>query len=162
MVVLGRVRAPHGVKGWVKIQPFTQDIEGLLGYAQWWLGREGEWRERVVAEAAVHGATVIARLEGCDDREAAAELRGCEVAVPRTALPDPGAGEFYWNDLMGSEAFNRKGELLGRISQLMDTGANPVLVLQGERERLVPFIEGVVVEVDIARRRLVLDWERDY
>jgi len=162
MVVMGRVRVPHGIKGWVKIQPFTQDTEGLLDYAVWWLGRNGQWQARQVAEAAVHGATVIARFEGCEDREAAAGLRGAEVGIPRSELPETGSNEYYWSDLVGAQVVNRGNEALGEVAELLETGANPVLVLKGERERLIPFIAAVVVEVDIAGKRLVVDWERDY
>jgi 16S rRNA processing protein RimM len=162
MVVLGRVSAPHGIKGWVKVQPFTQEIEGLLDYPVWWLGRNGTWQQLKVAEAAVHGANVVARLEGCDDRESAAVLKGREVAVPRTELPAPGEGEFYWSDLIGAAVVNRKDESLGQVVRLLDTGANQVMVVEGERERLIPFIAGVILEVDIAASRVTVDWERDY
>jgi 16S rRNA processing protein RimM len=159
---MGRVRAPHGIKGWVKIQPFTQDTEGLLDYAEWWVGREGQWQSRRVEEAAVHGATVIARLEGCNDREAAASLKGAEVAVPRSELPAAGTDEYYWDDLIGAEVVNQAGQRLGAVESLLETGANPVLVLKAERERLIPFIAGVIVQVDVAGRRVVVDWELDY
>lgn len=162
MVVMGRVRAPHGIKGWVKVQPFTQEIEGLLDFAQWWVGRNGQWQSRRVMEASVHGAAVIAKLEGCEDRESAASLKGAEVAIPRSELPAAGTNEYYWDDLIGAEVVNRAGEPLGQVAGLLETGANPVLVLKAERERLIPFIAGVIVEVDVSDRRVVADWELDY
>ena len=162
MVVMGRVRAPHGIRGWVKVQPFTQEIEGLLEFARWWVGRDGQWQPRRVVEAAVHGATVIARLEGCEDRESAAGLKGVEVAVPRSDLPEPEANEYYWDDLIGAEVVNHAGVSLGRVAGLLETGANPVLVLEGDRERLVPFIAEVIAKVDVPARRVVVDWELDY
>jgi 16S rRNA processing protein RimM len=162
MVVMGRIRVPHGVKGWVKVQPFTQEVEGLLDYPEWWVGRDGDWKSRRVAEMAVHGATVIARFEGCDDREGAAALKGSDVAIPRSELPATGENEFYWRDLLGSEVSNPRGERLGKVAGLLDTGANQVLVLEGDRERLIPFIASVIVEVDLAGRRLVVEWEPDY
>ncbi|HWA11845.1 MAG TPA: ribosome maturation factor RimM [Burkholderiales bacterium] len=162
MVVMGRIRAPFGIKGWVKIQPFSQEVDGLLGYRDWWLNRSGGWVSCRVAEVEAHRATVVARFEGCEDRDAAAKFTGADVAIPRSELPSPGRNEFYWADLVGAEVSNVRGESLGRVATLMETGANPVLVLEGDRERLVPFIEGVVVEVDVAGRRLVVDWERDF
>jgi len=80
---MGRIAAPFGVKGWVRIQPNTAAPRNLLDYPSWWVGREGDWRETAVAEAKVQGRAVIARLEGCDDRDAAAALRGKSVAVPK-------------------------------------------------------------------------------
>lgn len=162
MVVMGRVRVPHGIKGWVKIQPFTQEVEGLLDYPEWWLGRDGEWKPHRVAEMAVHGATVIARFEGSEDREDAAAFKGSDVAIPRSELPETGENEFYWRDLLGAEVSNPRGDKLGKVASLLDTGGNQVLVLEGDKERLIPFISGVIVEVDLAGRRLVVEWELDY
>jgi 16S rRNA processing protein RimM len=101
MVVMGRIRAPHGLKGWIKVQPFTQEIEGLLDYPEWWVGADGHWQQHRISESAVHGSVVVARLEGFTDRDAAAELRGRDVAVPRDAMPENREGEFYLNDLLG-------------------------------------------------------------
>jgi 16S rRNA processing protein RimM len=164
MVVMGRVRAPHGIKGWIKVQPFTEQVDGLLGYPEWWLGRGGRWTRHQVAEAAVHGATVVARIDGCEDRDAAALLKGAEVAIPRERLPANADGEYYWSDLLGMEVSNCQGVLLGKVEQLLDTGANQVLVLpgSGKEKVLVPFIEGVIVRVDVAGGRMVVNWENDY
>ncbi len=159
MVVMGRVRAPHGLKGWIKIQPFTQEIEGLLDYPEWWLGGEGQWQQHRVAESAVHGSMVVARLDGFVDRDAAAGLRGRDVAVPRAALPENREGEFYWNDLLGMEVSDRNASKLGLVAKILETGANTVLVVQGDKELLVPFIQDVVVNVDLKARQLVVDWE---
>ena len=162
MVVMGRVRAPFGIKGWVKIQPFTQEVDGLIGYRSWWLNRAGSWNACRVAEVSVHHATIVARFEGCEDREAAAKFTGADVAIPRAELPATAQGEFYWADLVGAEVSNRGGESLGKVATLLETGANPVLVLEGDRERLVPFIADVVLEVDVGNRRVVVDWDRDF
>lgn len=159
---MGRVRAPFGIRGWVKVQPFTQEVDGLLGYREWWLNRAGAWATHRVVEVEAHSATVVARFEGCEDRDAAARFTGADVAIPRSELPATAKDEFYWADLIGAEVTNARGEALGRVASLLETGANPVLVLEGDRERLVPFIASVVLEVDVGNRRLVLDWERDF
>ena len=159
MVVMGRVSAPHGLKGWIKVQPFTHEIQGLLDYPQWWLGAEGQWQQHRVAESAVHGSVVVARLDGFSEREAAAGLKGRDVAVPRACLPENREGEFYWSDLLGMEVRNREESKLGIVAKILETGANSVLVVQGEKEFLVPFIQDVVVYVDMKTRQLVVDWE---
>ncbi len=156
---MGRIRAPHGLKGWIKIQPFTQEIEGLLHYPEWWLGEDGQWRQHRIAESAVHGSMVVARLEGFADRDAAAALTGWDVAVPRAAMPENRDGEFYWNDLLGMEVSHRNAAKLGLVAKILETGANTVLVVQGETEILVPFIQGVIVDVDLKARRVIVDWE---
>jgi len=159
---MGRIIAPFGVKGWVKVQPNTAAIQNLLAYGTWWVGGEGDWRERAVAEAKVQGRTVVARLTGCDDRDAAALLQGKPVAVPRAALPQARSGEYYWADLIGLTVVNTESRELGSIVGLLQTGANDVLVVQGERERLIPFIATVVREVDLASGMVRVDWGTDY
>jgi 16S rRNA processing protein RimM len=160
MVVMGRIRAPHGLKGWIKVQPFTQEIEGLLDYPQWWVGSDGYWQQHRISESAVHGSVVVARLEGFTDRDAAAELRGRDVAVPRDAMPENREGEFYWNDLLGMEVIHRNAARLGLVTKILETGANTVLVVQGDKELLVPFIDDVIINVDLKTRKLVVDWEQ--
>ena len=162
MIVMGRVTGAFGIKGWVKVQPFTDSIDGLLGYPIWWLEQDGGWSERKVCDGAAHGRVLVAQLLGCEDRASAAALKGRAVAVPRAQLPASGRGEYYWADLVGLEVANREGLPLGRVVRLLETGANQVLVVGGERERLIPFIEAVVVAVDLAGGRLTVDWEADF
>jgi len=159
---MGRVVAPYGVNGWIKIQPFTQESRGLLDYSLWQVGREGAWQPRSVESAKVHGATVVAKLAGITDRDQAAVLQGMRVAISRDAFPDAATGEFYWADLVGLKVVNTAGVELGAVSRVFETGANDVLVVEGERERLLPFIETVVRQVDIAGGSITVDWEADY
>jgi 16S rRNA processing protein RimM len=160
---MGRVAAPFGVKGWVKITPFTASPAALAQYRRLWIGQAGEWREVAVAESAVHGATVVARLAGCADRDVAARLRGAELAVPREELPAAAPGEFYWADLVGLDVVNAAGEPLGKVAGLFSTGANDVLrVGEGKGERLLPFVAAVVKKVDLAARRIEVDWGLDW
>lgn len=159
---MGRIVAPYGIKGWIKVQPFTQQHRGLLDYPVWQLGQEGDWRARKVEAAKVHGATVVARLEGIADRDQAAALQGLRIAVSRDEFPEPAAGEFYWADLIGLKVVNVAGEALGNVVRVFETGANDVLVVAGERERLLPFIGPVIRQVDIAGGTITVDWDADY
>jgi 16S rRNA processing protein RimM len=159
---MGRILAPFGVKGWVKVQPNTAEVRNLLAYRSWWVGQEGDWSEILVAEAKVQGDTVVARLAGCDDRDAAATLRGKTVAVPRAALPAAKSGEYYWADLIGLAVVNEDALELGRVVGMLETGANDVLVVLGERERLIPFIATVIREVDLGSGVVRVDWAADY
>lgn len=156
---MGRVTGPYGVKGWIKIQPYTEDLEGLCEYKTWWVGGQ----ERAVLEAAVHGATVIAQISGVENREEAALLKGSEIAIPRNALPAIAADEFYWADLIGLEVVNEQEEVLGKVAGHLSTGAHDVMrVVDGETERLLPFVEAVVRKVDMAARRIRVDWGADW
>lgn len=159
---MGRIVAPYGIRGWVKIQPFTQQPQGLLDYPEWQVGREGQWQTRIVETAKPHGNTVTAKLRGIDDRDQAAVLRGLQIAVSRDDFPEPGAGEYYWADLVGLEVVNEAGTALGQVTEVFETGANDVLVVAGERERLLPFIGPVIRQVDVAGGRIVVDWDADY
>jgi 16S rRNA processing protein RimM len=162
LVVMGRVFAPFGVSGWIRIQPFTAAAESLLSYPAWWLGRGAEWRKHRIAGSQVQGRTVVAKLEGCDDRDAAAGFRGHEVAVLRDELPKTRENEYYWTDLIGLNVVNGDGEDFGRLVRILRTGANDVLVVEGARERLIPFIEKVIKEVDPAAGVIRVDWGADY
>jgi len=159
---MGRVSAPFGVKGWVKVQPFTEKTDSLLGYPRWWLSEADGWRSQTVEESAVHGSELLVRFAGIADREGAASLKGREIAIPREQLPVPGESEYYWADLIGLEVENTAGESLGRVERLFESGAAPVLVVVGETERLLPFVGAVVKQVDLQAEKLLVEWELDY
>ena len=162
MVVMGRVGAPFGLKGWVKVQPFTEQTDGLFQYPEWWLSSGGGWDGIKVEETALHGTVLLVRFAGVQDRDGAATFKGREVAIPREQMPAPDEGEYYWSDLVGLEVENTQGQLLGRVERLFESGANPVLVVIGERERLLPYAENVVKRVDLDARKLLVDWGLDY
>ena len=115
---MGRVAAPFGVKGWIKVQTFTEEIDGLLAYATWWVGKDGSWQEFKVEEGAPHGQVVLAKLTGTEDREAVAKLKGMDIAVPREVLPEVKDG-YYWSDLVGLQVVNREGIEFGRVESLL-------------------------------------------
>jgi len=164
MVIMGCVAAAHGIRGELKIQPFTEYLDSLLDYPAWWIGREnGPWRKVEVEACDVHGKVLVARLEGCPDRNAAESLRGLLIAVPRDALPEQAEDEYYWADLIGMNVVGLAGQPLGVVSKLLETGANDVLCVQGETsELLIPFVEAVIKRVDAARRVIEVDWSADY
>ncbi len=160
-LVLGHIDGVYGVRGWVKVFSETAPREGILRYSPWLLGAPPTPRR--VAEGRAHGKGVVVRLEGCDDREQAAALVGQEIAVTRDRLPPPKADEFYWIDLEGLAVETLEGVALGQVSHLFSTGSNDVLVVVGERERLLPFTwDAVVRAVDFERRLIQVDWDPDF
>ncbi|UCD70301.1 MAG: ribosome maturation factor RimM [Betaproteobacteria bacterium] len=162
MIVMGRVSAPFGVKGWVKVQPFTEKTDSLLRYTAWWLCEAGKWQRRTIEEKVVHGGSLLVRFAGIADRDRAAALKGQNVAIAREQLPATGEGEYYWADLIGLEVENAAGQSLGCVERLFESGADPVLVVVGEKERLLPFVGAVIKRVDLETRKLLVDWELDY
>ena len=159
---MGRIVAPFGVRGWVKVEIWTAETKSLLAYPKWWVGDGREWQERAVAEARTQGRAIVARLYGCEDRDTAAGLRGREVAVPREQLPQTRANEYYWADLIGLRVVNEAGREFGQVVRILETGANDVLVVQGERERLIPFIEDVIAGVDLQGGLVRVSWDADF
>ena len=163
MVPMGRVTAPFGVKGWIKIYALTASAANLCEYPVWWLGHEGDWRETKVLGARTHGNMLIARLAGIEDREAAATLKGMTIAVPRAQLPAVADGEFYWADLIGLRVVNAQQHEFGRVARIVATGANDVLVVDADgRETLIPFIADAIQAVDLAAGVIRVEWGRDY
>jgi 16S rRNA processing protein RimM len=159
---MGRVVAPFGVRGRLRIQPYTAAVGNLKYYATWWMGHEGSWKPHAVLSAEVHGRSLIAALENCADRDTAAGFSGWDVAVPRAALPQTAENEFYWADLIGLDVVNDEGQALGRVTDMLRTGANDVLVTQGDRERMIPFIADVIRAVDPDAGVIRVDWGADY
>jgi 16S rRNA processing protein RimM len=158
-VELGRIGAPHGVRGWVRIVSDTEPPENILRYGPWLV----DGHEVQVIDGRRHGSSLIALLKGCDDRDTAAQLTGKGIAVYRDRLPPPRADELYWVDLEGLDVRTLDGVYLGEVSHLFPTGANDVLVVQGDRERLLPFVwEQVIKDVDFAHRRILVDWDPEF
>lgn len=160
--MLGQVGAPFGVQGWVKVNSFTEPVEGIAGYSQWTLVRGGETRQVRPLEWKRAGQQVAVRLDGVETREAAQALTGYEVRVDRSQLPPTGPGEHYLHDLVGLEAVNREGVTLGHVDGFLDMPAHPVAVLRdGKVERLVPMVRERLVAVDLEAGRVTFDWHPD-
>ncbi|MGE5153998.1 MAG: ribosome maturation factor RimM [Bdellovibrio bacteriovorus] len=160
-VVLGRIVGVYGVRGWIKVYSETEPREAILDYSPWLVGPSQAARQ--VIEGRRHGKGVVARLAGCDDRDQAALLVDQEIAVERAQLPPTAPDEWYWADLEGLEVWGPEGVRLGVVDHLFSTGVNDVLVVTGERERLIPFAWGEVIRsVDLARGRIEVNWDPDF
>lgn len=147
----------------MRVFSYTEPRENIMVYQPWYLRRGGNWQPRQVAEGQRHGKGVVARLEGCEDRGQALALVNFEIGVRRDQLPATAPGEYYWQDLLGLEVLTLQGESLGKVDHLLETGANDVLVVQGERERLIPFVlHQTVKRVDLQAGVIQVDWDKDY
>jgi 16S rRNA processing protein RimM len=169
MLVVGRLGGVYGVRGWLRIVSETDPLENILAYSPWYLGRQvppvefGLLEARRVAEGRRHGKGLIARLEGCDDRDQAVALVGHLIMIRRDQLPPPRPDELYWADLEGLAVETVDGLPLGRVSRLFATAANDVLVVQGERERLLPFVwDRCIRDVDLKAGLIRVDWDPNF
>ena len=193
LVELGRIAGAYGVRGWIKIQPHGRADESvLLSAREVWIGlpRLGSpgvqlpgvglphmpgpgsppggslaWRRVALLEARIHADVLLARLEACESREQAAELKGSAIALSRSCFPASAPGEYYWVDLIGCEVIGEQGVVLGRVLAVEDFGApHPVLSVGGpDRETLlIPFVAPIITEVDLAAKRITADWAPDY
>jgi 16S rRNA processing protein RimM len=162
-ILIARVVGAFGVRGEVKLQSFTDPDIAALRYQPWIVVHRGVEREVQGARGRQTNKGVIATFPGVADRDAAEALTGAEVWVGREQLPPPGPGEYYWVDLEGLAVVNLEGVALGTVSHLLNTGANDILSVAGERERLIPFIEGDFVKsVDFSTRVITVDWDADF
>jgi 16S rRNA processing protein RimM len=191
MVVMGRIVAPYGVFGWLKVVPDTEAFDGLFDYDNWWLGKGDDWREMVVETAKVHNDVIVVKLKGIDDRDAALACKGKQIAVPRAQLPEADENEYYWSDLIGVRVKNLQDVDFGLIVDVFETGANDVIVVKPDtvqvapsqdveasksaeankdkkaakelpQERLLPFIDSVVLKVDLKAKTMLVDWDADF
>ena len=169
MIVLGRVSAPYGIQGWVKVHVFGSDPLALTGLPQWWLGDDPDssesWQAAAVRDSREQGGTLLALLEGVADRTAALRLKGKYVGAPREVQPPPAQDEFYWGDLVGLAVFNESGEKLGEVSGLIESAAHDVLVVRDDQrgvERLMPFVAAVIRRVDMVGRTIRVAWGADW
>jgi 16S rRNA processing protein RimM len=164
LVIMGRVVAPYGVFGWLKIVPDTEEFDGLLDYKTWWIGKDKDWRELTVKEAKTHNDVLVVKLQGIDDRDAAVACKGKQIAVPRALLPKLKSEEYYWSDLIGLSVKNQQNVDFGKITDVFATGANDVIVVNSDEkvERLIPYIAQVILEVNMAEKTVLVDWDADF
>ncbi len=162
-VKLGQVLGPWGVKGWIKVYSYTEPRENIVDFPVWSLEQEGQRRSVQLEQGRRHGSHVVAKLASVDDRDAAELLRGAEIMVERGELAPCADGEYYWTDLEGLRVVTREGVELGEIDHLFATGSNDVMVVTGDRERLIPFLaEQVVQAVDLIDGVVIVDWDPEF
>ena len=173
-IEVGRIADAWGIKGWFKILPYSASPEALFSSKRWYL-QPAEKGPKVfdgtvllrIKEAREHSDTVVASSHEVPDRTAAESLRGARIFVSRASFPTPDNDEYYWVDLLGLDVVNREGLPMGQVKDLMATGPQTVLVLLFEQdgkpqERMIPFVSAYIDQVDLAARRITVDWQPDY
>ncbi len=163
LIHVGKVSGVFGIKGWLKITSYTEPRVNIAHYGRWILKKNNEQKPINVLAGQAHSKGVIVQLEHIADRDQALALMGWDIFISRDQLPPAKQGEYYWADLVGLQVENTAGTPLGKVESLFETGANDVLVLSGDRERAVPFIQGQIVKsIDLQSGVMIVDWDADF
>ena len=160
---VGKISGVFGVKGWVKVFSFTYIRENILNYSPWLLKKGSETRTVAVIDGKLQGKAVVAQLDGINDRDQAAGLMGWDIFITPEQLPKAAEGEYYWSDLIGLTVETTLGVQLGVVDSLLETGANDVLIVQGDRERVIPFLQKqTIMNIDLDAGRIIVDWDPEF
>lgn len=160
-IIIGKIGSTYGVQGWLKILSYTEFGANILEYSPWYLSNDRDgWEPITVEEGRMHGKGVIAKLAGIETPEEGRLYNGKLIAIKRNQLPQLKQEEYYWSDLEGLTVINQRGEILGTVSYLIETGSNDVLVVKGEKEHAIPFLQGdVILKIDLEKREIHVNWE---
>ena len=162
-IVVGRFGRPHGIKGFVTVHSFTDPADNILRYTDWHVYLNNQWQAVKLLCVEVNNKTIIAQIEGYPEREVVSRLTNAEIAVQKNQLPELDPGEYYWHQLVGMNVINQKGESFGKVIELMPTGANDVLVVQGEKKHLIPYLPGLyVINIDDSQKIITVEWDMDF
>ena len=159
-VVIARISGCYGVRGWVRLKSYTRPMENVFSYVPWLLDDGTGEQARMPAETGVAGRGLVVRFEGFNDRDQAAGLVNRDVYILRNQLPELPDGEYYQSDLIGLRVVNTGGAELGTVTDIIETGAQDVLVVTGTGRELIPFVTGRVIRsVDLERQCVCVDWD---
>ncbi len=160
---IGKVTGVFGLRGWVKVYSYTAPRESILDYGSWFLCFQNEYIRYDVEDGERQGKGVVAKLATVDKRENAAKLVGIRIVINHDQLQPLARGEYYWFDLVGLAVITVANKMLGNVDYLVETGGNDVLVVKGERERLIPFVQGrYIKKVDLEGGRIIVDWDPEF
>ncbi len=162
-ISVGKISGVFGIKGWVKVFSFTDPRENILTYSPWLLKKDDETKTVSVVDGQLQGKTIVAQLAGVNDRNQAETLMGWDIFITQEQLPNAAKDEYYWSDLIGLPVETVDGAQLGRVDSLLETGANDVIIVQGERERVIPFLQGqTIISVDLVAGKIIVDWDPEF
>lgn len=163
-VIIGKLGAAHGIKGYMKVQSFTRPAKNLFSYQPWYIGEGNDWKKITVEEVMTLNQKWVIKLQGCDNRNQAECFNGKSIAIYGDQLPALEDDDYYWQDLIGLTVINQDNQILGTVTTLMETGTHDVLVIRGDnkKERLIPFVMNhAVKEVSKEKKHILVDWQDD-
>lgn len=162
-VIVGRFGRPHGVKGFITLHSFTEPKENILGYNDWHMFIDNQWQPVQLLCAEVRNKAIIATVEGYPERDSVALLTNVDVAVSKKQLAALKAGEYYWHELIGMQVINQQGEQFGEVTEVMPTGSNDVLIVEGDKRHLIPYLPGeCIISISGEQNLITVDWDVDF
>lgn len=162
-IIIGRFGKVHGIKGFITVISFTEPRDNILNYSNWHARINYQWQALNITHTEVTNKHILVQVEGFSEREDVASLTNVEISVQKDQLPRLEDGEYYWHQLCGMQVINQLGEVLGTVSEILPTGANDVLVIDGETRHLIPYLPGrYVTRVDIGKGQIEVDWDPDF
>ncbi|MBA2653354.1 MAG: ribosome maturation factor RimM [Tatlockia sp.] len=162
-VVVGRFGRAHGIKGFITIHSFTEPRDNILSYADWHAYINRQWQPLKILHIETNNKSILAQIEGYPEREQVAILANVEIAISRAQLPALEKGDYYWDQLIGMQVINQQGQNFGRVVEIMPTGTNDVLVVEGDKRHLIPYLPGkYVIDVDLSQSLISVDWDMDF
>lgn len=162
-IIIARFGKPHGIKGLITVNSFTDPRDNILQYTHWHGYIHGNWKPLTLTSLDIKGNAIIGHVEGCLTRDDAAVLTNTDIGIKRNQLPALQPGEFYWHQLLGLQVITPQGDVLGEVVDIMPTGSNDVLVIKGHKRHLIPYLIGqVILNVDEKQRLITVDWDADF
>ena len=162
-IVVGRFGRTHGIKGFITVHSYTEPRDNILQYSDWHAFINKQWQPLKLVRLENNGKSILAQVEGYSEREEVARLTNVEIAIRRIELPVLKPGEYYWHELVGMAVFDQKEQNLGKVVDMMPTGANDVIVIEGEKRHLIPYLPGqTVITIDPNERIITVDWDQDF
>ena len=162
-LVMGQLIGSFGIKGWLKVKVFTEEVETLGNYKEWFISSdEKNWSKLCIESVKISQNRMMVKFEGIDDRTQADRYRKYLVGVLMKSLPKLTDNKYYWNDLIGCEVQNTDGFSFGKLTGFIETGANDVFVVEGEKQRLIPYTKMIIKKIELKQQQIIVDWDESF
>jgi 16S rRNA processing protein RimM len=160
---MGKIVSSHGIKGWLKIYPFTENVATLNDYSDWLVSKDEKvWLRYKVEKTIIKNKSILVKFTDLNNRNESDSLNKNIVGIERSDLPELAPNIFYWSDLIGLDVINKKNIYYGVVDNMMETGSNDVIIVKGKKEILIPYLPDVVIKVDLEAKKILVDWDEEY
>lgn len=161
-ITIGRFGRVYGIKGWISVISYTEPKENILTYSSWMIAINGKYQFIEIENSKIQQKNILVKIKNIDDREIVKTYTNLEIVTESSKLPQLPKGEYYWKDLKNLTVITKNGTKLGKVDHLLATGANDVLVVKNDKERLIPYIDDVIINIDIDKQTITVDWDAKF